>query len=82
MAVYVAELKRLSTHCQFKDYIDDALRDCLVCGLRKESTQKRLLVEDKLTFTIIKNGTVDQSCLVHQVSSTSLRVIGVAKEAT
>ena len=51
VAEYVAELKRLSTHCQFKDYLDDALRDRLVCGLRKESTQKRLLLEDKLTFT-------------------------------
>ena len=51
VAEYVAELKRLSTHCQFEAYLDDALRDCLVCGLRKESTQKRLLLEDKLTFT-------------------------------
>ena len=88
VAEYVAELKRLSTHCQFKDYLDDALRDRLVCGLRKESTQKRLLLEDKLTFTKavetaqniesvdkqtleMKNGTVDRSCLVHQVTSSN-----------
>ena len=51
VAEYVAELKWLSTHCQFEAYFDDALRDCLVCGLRKESTQKRLLLEDQLTFT-------------------------------
>ena len=88
VAEHVAELKWLSTHCQFKDYLDDALRDRLVCGLRKESTQKRFLLEDKLTFTKavetaqniesvdkhtleMKNGTVDQSCLVHQVSSSN-----------
>ena len=51
VAEYVAELKWLSTHRQFKDYLDDALRDRLVCRLRKESTQKQLLLEDKLTFT-------------------------------
>ena len=51
VAEYVAELKRLSTHCQFEAYLDDALRDRLVCGLRKESTQKRLLLEERLTFT-------------------------------
>ena len=51
VAEYVAKLKRLSTHCQFEAYLDDALRDCLVCRLRKELTQKRLLLEDQLTFT-------------------------------
>ena len=51
VAEYVAELKRLLTHCQFNDYLDDALRDHLVCRLQKESTQKHLLLEDKLTFT-------------------------------
>ena len=40
MAKYMAKLKRLLTHCQFKDYLDDALRDRLVCRLQKESTQK------------------------------------------
>ena len=39
VAEYVAELKRLLNHCQFEAYLDDALRDRLVCGLRKESTQ-------------------------------------------
>ena len=51
VAEYVAELKRLLTHCQFEAYLDDALRDHLVCGLWKESTQKQLLLEDQLTFT-------------------------------
>ena len=51
VAEYVAELKWLSMHFQFEAYLNDALRDCLVCGLQKESTQKRLLLEDQLTFT-------------------------------
>ena len=51
VADYIADFKQLSTHCQFKDYLNDALRDRLVCRLWKESTQKRLLLEDKLTFT-------------------------------
>ena len=50
VAKYVAELKQLLTHCQFEAYLNDALRDHLVCGLRKESTQKRLLLEDQLAF--------------------------------
>ena len=44
VAEYVAELKRLSTHHQFEAYLDDALRDILVYGLQKESTQKTAIV--------------------------------------
>ena len=50
IAEYVAELRRLSTHCDFGDTLNDALRDRLVCGLRYESVQKRLLSEPDLTF--------------------------------
>ena len=47
---YVAELRRLATHCEFGEYRDQALRDRLVCGLRSENIQKRLLSEADLTL--------------------------------
>ena len=49
IAEYVAELRRLSTRCKFDDYLEQALRDRLVCGLRNEGTRKRLLSEADLT---------------------------------
>ena len=33
MNEYMAELRRLSTHCKFGGFLDEALRDRLVCGL-------------------------------------------------
>ena len=36
---YVAELRRLATHCEFGDYLQQALRDRFVCGIRHENTQ-------------------------------------------
>ena len=45
MAQYVTELRRLATHCKFGEYLSEALRDSLVCGLKSESTQKRILAE-------------------------------------
>ena len=51
IADYVAELRRLSTNCDFGNYLEEALRDRLVCGLRSEVTQKQLLTEADLTFT-------------------------------
>ena len=50
MADYVAELRRLSVHCEFGPFLNDALRDRFVCGLRSELVQRRLLAEDKLTL--------------------------------
>ena len=50
VADYVVALKELSTHCDFGTFLNDALRDRLVCGLYKEATQKRLLTEAELTF--------------------------------
>ena len=44
------ELRRLSIHCEFGDYLEQALRDRLVCGLLSQSTQKKLLAEADLTL--------------------------------
>ena len=51
---YVAELRKLTTHCKFEettDFLEESLRDRFVCGLRSEGTRKRLLTENKLTFS-------------------------------
>ena len=45
---YVAELRRLSVNCNFNATLSDTLRDRLVCGLRHEYIQKRLLSESEL----------------------------------
>ena len=50
VADLVAHLRRLSKHCEFGAFLEDSLRDCLVCGLRSEAMQKRLLSEKDLTF--------------------------------
>lgn len=47
---FMAELRRLSTHCQFREFLDDALRNCFVCRLRSEAAQKQLLTGANLTF--------------------------------
>lgn len=42
---YVAEKRKLSEHCSFDANLNDALRDRLVCGIRNENIQKKLLSE-------------------------------------
>jgi len=47
---YVAELRCLASTCEFNDYLEQTLRDRLVCGLRHEPTRKKLLTEAALTL--------------------------------
>jgi hypothetical protein len=47
---YVAQLRKLATHCEFGEFLSEALRDRLVCRLVSASTQKRLLSEANLTL--------------------------------
>ena len=37
IADYIAELRRLAACCKFDAYLDEALRDRLVCGLRNDA---------------------------------------------
>ena len=50
--VYVAELRRLASTCDFNAFLGEALRDRFVCGLHanNEHIQKRLLTEADLTL--------------------------------
>lgn len=50
MSEFAAELKKLSLNRKFGMHLDETLRDRLVCGLRSEGTQKKLLTEADLTF--------------------------------
>ena len=56
MSLFVAALRRLTLHCEFGAHLDKVLRNCLVCGLSSEATQKRLLTESDLTFAKAAEG--------------------------
>ena len=47
---FVADLRRLAISCEFGEFLDQALRDRFVCGLKSKAIQKKLLAEDKLTI--------------------------------
>ena len=48
MVDYIAELRRRSEHCNYSSKLDENLRDRLVCGVKNNRIQRRLLSEDKL----------------------------------
>lgn len=44
-------LKQLAATCDFRQYLDDALRDRFVSVLRLDAVQRRLLSEKDLPFS-------------------------------
>ena len=60
IADYVARLKKASERCQFKEFLEEALRDRFVCGLRSSEIQRKLLSEEELKF--IKAVEIARAC--------------------
>ena len=47
---FVAQLRKLSEHCEFGETLEDMHRDRLVCGCRDHRLQCKLLAESDLNF--------------------------------
>jgi hypothetical protein len=47
---YITVLRKLSEHCNYGDKLGEQIRDWLVCGVRNEKIQQRLLSEGQLTL--------------------------------
>ena len=47
---FVAQLRKLSEHCDFGETLQDMLRDRLVCGCKDQHLQCKLLAEADLKF--------------------------------
>ena len=50
VATFVSELRHLAMRCDFGAALEEMLRDRLVCGIKDEHIQRRLLAEPNLTF--------------------------------
>ncbi|XP_048254597.1 uncharacterized protein K02A2.6-like [Haliotis rufescens] len=50
VSAFMAELRKLSEHCDFGGFLDDAMRDMFVCGLASAAMQRRLLAEKDLNL--------------------------------
>ena len=51
IAEYMVDLRRLAARCEFGAFLDQALRDRLVFGIRSEYTQKQLLTQTDIKLS-------------------------------
>ena len=61
VSIYANRLRRLAANCQFNDFLDRALRDKFVCGIRDQSTLKRLLSKDLSFQKCLEQALADES---------------------
>ena len=52
VADYAAALKKYAERCKFDSFLEQALRDRFVCGLKNRAIQKKLLTEKDLTWKL------------------------------
>ena len=69
--VYIAELRKLSNDCDYGESLNEMLRDRLVCGVKDNRIQRRLLAEPELTFTIAM--TIAQAMEATEMNAKELR---------
>ena len=50
VADYAAVLKQYAERCDFAEFLEQALRDRFVCGLKNSAIQKKMLTEKKLSW--------------------------------
>ena len=79
IAEYLAEPKKLTLNCDFKDFVGQALRDRFVCGLQNNSIWRRLLAERKwmLKSAIELAKTMENADLETQIISTGIKTENV-----
>ena len=76
---HLADLRKLTLSCDFKDFLDQAFRDRFVCGLQNNSTRRRLLAKRKLNLkSVIELAkTMENANLETQIISTDIKTENV-----
>ncbi|XP_029848142.2 uncharacterized protein LOC115330456 [Ixodes scapularis] len=67
---FIVALKHLARKCDFGQFLQDALRDRLVAGIRREETQRALFAEESLTFERACKIALDQEQAARQTAYT------------
>ena len=68
VAQFIAELRRLARHCEFKTFLEEALRDRFVCGLHSKAIQNRLLTVKDLTLSTALETAVGMEAAAKEVT--------------
>ena len=66
---YVAALHKLAAKCDFGQFLNDALRDQFVRGVKNKKTQEDLFLNDELTFDLAVKMAISRETTFKEVST-------------
>jgi len=69
----VAELRKLTEHCNFGDTLPEMLGDRLVCGVNNKKMQRRLRAERELTLKRAEEIALGQEVAAKHVVNTQTK---------
>ena len=70
---YIGALQAIAARCEFGEFLNDALRDQLICGIGFEETQRKLLGARDLTYQVAR-----QTALQDEAVRTQSRLLAQA----
>ena len=73
---YIAELRKISEHCNFDTRLEENLRDKFVCGLNNRAVQQKLLATKGLTLQTA----IDTSVAMEAAARSARQIHGVGLE--
>ena len=73
---YVAQLRKLSEHCNFGDNLEENLRDKFVCGLNDAGVQQKLLATKNVTLQTA----IETSVAMEAAAKSAKQIHGVGLE--
>ena len=77
---YVAELRQLTRFCDYKDRVDEEIRDQLVCGINDIAVQKKLLSQKGLTLVKAREIAVGAEAAEKEAASIRGAMAGGSRE--
>ena len=69
IADFMAELRRLAKTCNFGDYLNTAIRDQFVCGLKDTKCKKELLCVADLTVAVALQKAQAAEAVTHEAKA-------------
>ncbi|CAM1325660.1 Uncharacterised protein r2_g3452 [Pycnogonum litorale] len=76
---FVNKLKRLASNCNFGTFLNCALRDQFICGIKNQRTKTRLLSEDRSFAQAISVALADETVEKETVSMRPSQEVGSIK---
>ena len=73
-------MRKLAESCSFGEFLEQALRDCIVCGLKSHNIHRKLLTVADLTLKQTQETALGMEMADQQATEINPQVVSAVKE--